>query len=138
VHRLEAALDRTCPQHRESCHRPGDPLELLWPEAPQLEEIAEPPARGLSNDDRVRLGDGLKACREVRRLPANLNAAVVPALAAGVIAKNSLKLRRTKLYTLTNLGFKGIAESTARGEGEVAVFINPNRIGGAAQPRAER
>ncbi len=68
VHRLEAALDRTCPQHRESCHRPGDPLELLWPEVPQLEEIAQQPAGGLGNDDRVRLGDALKACREVRRL----------------------------------------------------------------------
>src|SRR6516162_7938502 len=31
VHRLEAALDRTCPEHSESPDRPGDPLELAWP-----------------------------------------------------------------------------------------------------------
>ena len=72
VHRLEAALDGTCPQHRESLHRPGDPLEVLWPEVSQLEEIAQQPARGLGNDDRVRLGDGLKARREVRRLADNI------------------------------------------------------------------
>ena len=35
----------------------------------QFEEIAEEPARGLGYDDRVRLGNGLKACREVRCLP---------------------------------------------------------------------
>src|SRR5712671_6220912 len=51
---------------------PVIPLELLWPEVPQLEEIAEQVAGGLSNDDRVRLGDGLKACREVRRLANNI------------------------------------------------------------------
>jgi hypothetical protein len=71
VHRLEAALDRTGPQRREGSHRPGDPLELLWPEVAQLEEIAEEPARCLSNDDGVRLGDALQACREVRRLADN-------------------------------------------------------------------
>jgi hypothetical protein len=68
VHCLEAALDRTCPQHRESTHRPDDPLEVLGPKVLQLEEIAEEPARGLGNDNRVRLGDALKACREVRRV----------------------------------------------------------------------
>ena len=68
VHCLEAALDRTCPQRRERSHRTGDPLELLWSKVPQLEEIAEQIARGLGNDDCVRLGDALKACREVRCL----------------------------------------------------------------------
>jgi len=72
VHCLEAALDRTCPQHRESTHRPDDPLEVLGPKVLQLEEIAEEPARGLGNDNRVRLGDALKACREVRRLADNI------------------------------------------------------------------
>jgi hypothetical protein len=72
MHRLKAALDRTCPQHCESWHRPGDPLEFLWPEVPQLEEIAEQVAGGLGNNDRVRLGAGLKACREVRCLANNI------------------------------------------------------------------
>ena len=58
VHCLEAALDGTCPQHCEGLHRPGDPLEVLWPEVSQLEEIAQQPARCLGNDDRIRLGDG--------------------------------------------------------------------------------
>src|SRR4051795_12644387 len=39
----EAALDRTCPEHRESFHRPSNPLELLWPEILQFEEIAKKP-----------------------------------------------------------------------------------------------
>jgi hypothetical protein len=29
---------------------------------PQLEQIAKQPARGLRNDDRVRLGDALETC----------------------------------------------------------------------------
>ena len=68
MHRLEAALDRTCPQHREGFHRPGDPLELLGTQVLQLEEIAKEPARGLGNDNRVRRGDALKACCKVRCL----------------------------------------------------------------------
>jgi hypothetical protein len=63
VHRLETALDKTRPQHREGFRRPSDPLEFSWPEVPQLEKIAQQPARGLCNDGRVRLGDALKACR---------------------------------------------------------------------------
>jgi hypothetical protein len=67
VHRLEAARDRTCPRHRERSHRPGDPLEVLWPKVPQLEESAHQPPGRLGNDNRVRLGDGLKArCRRER------------------------------------------------------------------------
>src|ERR1700756_4958837 len=53
VHRLEAARDRTYPQHRERLHRPGDPLEVLGPEVSQLEETADKPEGGLGNDDRV-------------------------------------------------------------------------------------
>jgi hypothetical protein len=71
VHRLEAAFDQTGPQHRVGFYRPSDPLEFSWPEIPQLEKIAQHPARGLGNDDRVWLGDRLKACREVRRLADN-------------------------------------------------------------------
>jgi hypothetical protein len=69
VHRLEAALDRTCAQRRKSSHWTCDPLELPWSEVPQFKEIAEEPARGLGYNERVRLGNGLKACREVRCLP---------------------------------------------------------------------
>ena len=69
MHCLEAALDRTCPQGRESSHRPGDPLELPWSEVLQFEETTEEPARGLGYDDRIRLGDAMKACRQVRCLP---------------------------------------------------------------------
>jgi hypothetical protein len=72
MHRLEAALDGSWPQHGESVHRSGNPLDFLCPEVPQLEEIAEQLSRGLSNDNRVRLGDALKARREVRRLADNI------------------------------------------------------------------
>jgi len=53
--------------HRRS-DRPSDPLQLPWSKVPQLEKIAQQPSRGLGNDDGVRLGDALKARREVRRL----------------------------------------------------------------------
>ena len=66
--RLSTELARST---ANALHRPGNPLELPWPEVPQLEEIAEQPARGLGNDDRVRLGDALQAGREVRRLADN-------------------------------------------------------------------
>src|SRR6478736_2454819 len=69
---FEAALDRTWPPHRESFHRPRNPLELLWPEVLQLEKIAKEPARALRYDYHVRLGDALKACGEVRRLAYNI------------------------------------------------------------------
>ena len=65
---FESALDGTWSPHRESFHRPSNPLELLWPEVPQFEKIAEEPARGLGYDDCVRLSDALEACREVRCL----------------------------------------------------------------------
>ena len=68
MHRLEAALDKTRPHHREGFRSPSDPLEFFWPKVPHLEKIAQQPARGLGNDDGVRLGDALKARREVRRL----------------------------------------------------------------------
>src|SRR6202008_1614891 len=55
------------PQRRKTKPGLGVPLQLFWPEVPQLEKIAEEPARGLSNDDRVRVGDGLKARRQVWR-----------------------------------------------------------------------
>ena len=45
VQRLEAALDRTRPQRRQSPRRSGDALEVLWPEVRQLEQIAEQPSR---------------------------------------------------------------------------------------------
>ena len=71
MHRLEAALDKTRPHHREGFRSPSDPLEFSWPKVPQLEKIAQQFARGLGNDDGVRLGDALKARREVRRLADN-------------------------------------------------------------------
>jgi hypothetical protein len=48
--------------------RPCDALEVLGPEVLQLEEITEESSRALSDDDRIRLGDALKARREIRRL----------------------------------------------------------------------
>ncbi len=68
VHRLEAAFHRTRPQRRPGPRRPGDALEVLWPEVLKLEEIAEKLSRAVGDDDHVRLGDALQACREVRRL----------------------------------------------------------------------
>ncbi len=72
MHRLEAALDGALQNRRESSNRPGDALEFLWPEVLPLEKIAEEPARGLSDNDHVGLGNGLKACCEVRRFANNI------------------------------------------------------------------
>ena len=68
VQRLEAAFNRAWPQRRPGPHRPGDALEVLGPEVLQLEQIAEQFSRALGDDDGVRLGNALQACREVRRL----------------------------------------------------------------------
>jgi hypothetical protein len=38
-------------------------LKFLWPKILKLEEIADKLARGIGDDDRVRLGDPLQACR---------------------------------------------------------------------------
>jgi hypothetical protein len=43
-------------------------LSFLRPEVPQLKEVANQLAGGLSYDDRVRLGDGLEPCSKIRRL----------------------------------------------------------------------
>ena len=68
MQRLEAAFRRTRPQRRPGPHRPGDALEVLCPEVLKLEQIAEKLSRAFGNDDPVRLGDALQACRKVRRL----------------------------------------------------------------------
>ena len=68
MQRLEAAFHRTRPQRRPGPHRPGDALEVLGPEIPELEEIAEKLSRALRDNDRVRLGNRLQTRRKVRRL----------------------------------------------------------------------
>ena len=47
------------------------PLRSLCAEVLQLEQIAEKLSRALGDDDRVRLGNALQTCREVRRLADN-------------------------------------------------------------------
>ena len=66
---LEAAF------HRSSVAAPPklapdrrDALEVLCSEVLKLEQIAEQLAGALGNDDAVRLGNALQACRKVRRL----------------------------------------------------------------------
>src|SRR5262249_62413318 len=49
--------------------RLGNTLELVPAEVAQTEQIPEQAARGGSDDDRPRLGRGLKAGCKVRRLP---------------------------------------------------------------------
>ena len=44
------------------------PLRSLCSEVLQLEQIAEELSRALGDDDRIRLGNALQPCREVRRL----------------------------------------------------------------------
>ena len=68
MQRLEAAFRGTRPQRRPGPRRRRDALEVLRPEVPKLEQIAEQPARALGDDHRVRFGDPLQARREVRRL----------------------------------------------------------------------
>ena len=65
MQRVEAAFKRTRPQRRPGSHRPGDALEVLGPEVPQLEEIAEKPSRAIRDDDHVRRGHPLQARRKV-------------------------------------------------------------------------
>src|SRR6516225_5426152 len=69
---FETALDRTWPSHGETFYPPCDPLELLWSEVPQFEEIAKEPARALSYDYRVRSSNALQPCCEIRRLAHNI------------------------------------------------------------------
>ena len=68
VQGLETTFRRTHPQRRPSPHWPGDALEVLRSEVLRLEQIAEKFSRGLGDDDHVRLGEPLQACRHVRRL----------------------------------------------------------------------
>jgi hypothetical protein len=61
MHRLKAALDRTCAQRRPGLCWPHDALELPLPEVLKLEEITKTPSRTLGDDDRVEVGDALQA-----------------------------------------------------------------------------
>ena len=66
--RLEPARDGARPQHLPSRHRRGDALELDHAEIAVVEEIADQPARGCGDDDRIRLGERLQTSGEVWRL----------------------------------------------------------------------
>jgi hypothetical protein len=68
VQRLKAALNRACPHRRPRPYRLGDAFYLIGPEVLQLEQVAEQLSGALGNNDRVRIGDRLQACREVRGL----------------------------------------------------------------------
>src|SRR4029450_1883153 len=67
--RLEATLGSRYAFDRPCRERLGNTLDLVPPEVAQTEQIAEQPARGGSEDDRPRLGQGLKVRCKVRRLP---------------------------------------------------------------------
>jgi len=69
ANRLEATLGIGYPLDHPRCDRLGNTLDLVPAEVAQTEQIAEQPARGGSDDDHPRLGQGLKAGRKVRRLP---------------------------------------------------------------------
>jgi hypothetical protein len=68
VHCVKAALHGTRPQRGPRPRRLGNALEIPSPEVLKLEEIAEKASRAFGDDHHVRLGDALKARREVRRL----------------------------------------------------------------------
>jgi len=55
------------PQHSPDLHRPGDALQIPWPEVLQLEEIADNPARTVADDNHVRLGSPLQTRCDVWR-----------------------------------------------------------------------
>ena len=67
--RLEAALGSRHALDRPRRDRLGNTLDLVPAEVAQTEQIAEQPARGGGDDDRPRLGQGLKASCKVRRVP---------------------------------------------------------------------
>src|SRR5262249_28132760 len=66
--RLEAALGSRRPLDHPRRDRLGNSLDLVLAEIAQTEQIAEQPARGGGDDDRPRLGQGLKAGCKIRRL----------------------------------------------------------------------
>ena len=66
--RLKTALHGTRPQRRPGLRRPGDPLEFLRPEVLQFKEVADKASRAPGDDDRIRRGDPLQACGQIRRL----------------------------------------------------------------------
>ncbi len=67
--RLEAALGGRHALDRPRSDRLGNTLDLVLAEVAQTEEIAEQPARGGRDDDRLWLGQGQKAGCNVRRVP---------------------------------------------------------------------
>jgi hypothetical protein len=71
VQRLETALDRAAPQRHPGLYWLGNALEVPGSKVLKLEQIAEKPSRAVSDDDHIRAGDLLQACREVRCLANN-------------------------------------------------------------------
>ena len=63
--RPSAELARSAAQARTG---PAIPLRSFGPEVLELKQIAKKSPGSLGDDDHVRLGDALQACREVRRL----------------------------------------------------------------------
>jgi hypothetical protein len=69
VGRLEAALRSRHAVNRPRSNRLGNTLDFVKAKIAQTEPIAEQPACRGSDDDRSRIGQGLNAGREIRRVP---------------------------------------------------------------------
>jgi len=65
---LEPARDDPRQQYLPDRHGLGDALDLNGAQITVFEEIADQPARPSSDDDGIRLGQGLQTGGEVRRL----------------------------------------------------------------------
>jgi len=68
VEPLETALDPALAQRGPHTDGLGDALEVLQPEIPEFEELAEQSSRPVGDDDPIRLRYPLQARREIRRL----------------------------------------------------------------------
>jgi len=65
VKRLEAALGSALPDHLERGDRRVEALEMLGPEAGDLEHAADQTIGELRDDDSARLGDRLESGSEI-------------------------------------------------------------------------
>ena len=71
VQRVEAAFGHACAHHPPGAHRLAEALEGVRAKVGELEQAAEQAARARRDHDAARLGQGLQAGRQIRRLAHN-------------------------------------------------------------------
>ncbi|HET7382529.1 MAG TPA: hypothetical protein VFJ59_08090 [Pseudolabrys sp.] len=118
MNRFEAALGSRHAVNRPRRDRLGNTLDFVKPKVAQTEPIAEEPACGGGEDDRPRLGQGLKAGRKARRIP---NHSTLP--------------QGTRATEVTDHHQAG-GDANADGERLFRARLEPCNSGGDIEPRA--